>query len=224
MARLYRLDKAVLSIKNNAEKFLNGITANTLDRPQNAFLDVHGKIIATFDQIKIGDDFLIAIERPFYEPLMQHLDKFICLSKAIVQKEDYNVYFDLDGSYQPQGDEFVVAQKKGQLIVTRRNFENNVSTEEFSLFRLKANIPIHGVDYRDELLLNVDEEQFVSYTKGCFLGQEPISKVHNRSKPTWKLVVKSEDEVDEAQKQSLTSKTKDPQTGKILGFIFISNR
>ena len=45
-----RLDKIVLSIKPNAETFLNGLTSNALDAPQNAFLNLHGRIIATFDQ------------------------------------------------------------------------------------------------------------------------------------------------------------------------------
>ena len=46
----------VLSIKGSAAGFLNGITSNTLDAPLNAFLNLHGRIIATFRQKKISDD------------------------------------------------------------------------------------------------------------------------------------------------------------------------
>ncbi|MBP6344212.1 MAG: hypothetical protein KA403_09765, partial [Candidatus Omnitrophica bacterium] len=63
----------------------------------------------------------------------------------------------------------------------------------------------------------------VSYTKGCFLGQEPIAKVHNRSKPTWKLVVRPEDESSPEDQAKMTSKTRDPQSGKIIGFVFVKN-
>ncbi|MFA5059139.1 MAG: hypothetical protein WC676_00730 [Candidatus Omnitrophota bacterium] len=224
MSKLYALDKAVLGVSGNSEKFLNGITSNTLDKPRNAFLAVHGKIIATFDQVKAGDDkFLIVIEHGALQGLLTHLDKFIRLSKAVVQKEDNRVYFDLTESYRGEKGECLIPQKKGQLIITKKDLLSNVSDEEFTLFRLQNNIPVHGVDYKDDLLLNVDEYEFVSYTKGCFLGQELIAKVHNRSKPSWKLVVKFEADGDEGQRQKMTSRIQDPQTKKTMGFVFVPN-
>ena len=57
------------------------------------------------------------------------------------------------------------------------------------------------------MLLNVADEAWVSYTKGCYLGQEIVARVHFRSKPPKKLVVRSEGEADTAL---LTSKVKDP--------------
>jgi hypothetical protein len=56
------------------------------------------------------------------------------------------------------------------------------------------------------------------------LGQEPISKVYNRSKPSWKLVVRFEDDCAPEEKGRMTSKMKDPETGKALGFVFVSNK
>jgi folate-binding Fe-S cluster repair protein YgfZ len=73
-------------------------------------------------------------------------------------------------------------------------------------------------------LLNVSErEDLVSFTKGCFLGQEPISKVHNRSKPTWKLVVKSAEDCPPEERSKMTSQAIDPQTKKTRGFVFVKN-
>jgi len=223
--KIYRLDKTVIGVRNNPVNFLNGISANTIDKPKNAFLDVHGKIIATFDQLKVNDDLvLVIIESKYYEPLMQHLDRYIRLGKAKVAKEDYRVYYDLDGNAPKQDDDYVITQKVGRLLITKQDLSNSISPEEFTLFRLKKNIPVHGVDYHDEMLLNVSEEDFVSFEKGCFLGQEPVSKVHNRSKPTWKLAVKFADECSTEEKEKMTSKIKDSETGKLLGFIFVSNR
>ena len=91
------------------------------------------------------------------------------------------------------------------------------------MFRLKNRIPIQGVDYNDDMVLNVDEHDFVSYTKGCFLGQEPVAKVHNRSKPTWKLAVRYEDELSDEEKAKMTSKILDPQTKRAMGFVFVRN-
>jgi len=231
--KIYRLDKTILSVRNNPVNFLNGISANTIDKPKNVFLDMHGKIIATFDQLKVNDDLVfVIIEAKYYEQLLGHLGRFIRLSKAEVAKEDYRVYYDLDNFivgavHEPplrDGDFFVIPQRAGQLIMTKQDLPNSVSEEEFTLFRLKNCLPIHGIDYHNEMILNVDEEEFISFTKGCFLGQEPVSKVHNRSKPTWKLAVKFEDECNEEEKVKMTSKIKDPETEKLLGFVFVSNR
>lgn len=223
--KLRKLPKVVLSIRNNPSPFLNGITSNTLDKPRNAFLDIRGRIVATFEQTKISDDqFLIVLEEKFFNAVMSHLDKFIRLSKASVEKEDFSVYFDLTGEYKKSQDEFVIPQKKGQLVITRRDYPAQVSHEEFTLFRLKNQLPVQGIDYQDEFLLNVDEEEFVSYTKGCFLGQELVAKVHNRSKPSLKLAVKNEEDCTEEEKNRMTSKMVDPESAKAVGFIFVKNQ
>ncbi len=222
--RFYKLQKVALKISNNPAKFLNGITSNALDRPRSAFVDFHGKIVATFDQLSIdGENHLIVVEEIVLDSLMKHLERYILLSKAIVERQDCKVYFDLDGTYKKNGDAHVIPQRKGQLVLTRENLENTVAAEDFTLFRLQNNIPVQGIEYNNDFLLNVDESEFVSFTKGCFLGQEFLSKVHNRSKPSWKLVAKFEDDCTAEEKQKMTSKTLDPQAQKILGFVFVSN-
>ena len=40
------------------------------------------------------------------------------------------------------------------------------------------------VDDDEELLLNIFPDGYVSYTKGCYLGQEIIARVHYRAKPS----------------------------------------
>jgi folate-binding protein YgfZ len=224
--RIYRLDKSVLILRNNVGQFLNGLSANSLDRLRNAFVNQHGRVIATFDQIKTGEDeFLIVVDSSVQANLTSHIQKFLLLNKTSAGPTDRRVYFDLDNAYKPGNQEYAIPQRAGQMILTLNELEVNVTEDEFTLFRLKNNIPLLGVDYqKDEFLLNVDEHEFVSYTKGCFLGQEPIAKVHNRSQPVRKLVVRAEDQVSDEEKAKMTSKLKDPASGKILGFVFISNR
>lgn len=222
--KLHSLNKAVLRIRNNAERFLNGLTSNALDKPRNAFLNQHGRIIAAFDQVRTGkDEFLIVIEPFAVEALMLHIKKFLMLNKTTAEPAAFNVYFDLDGSFKPSDGEYIIPQKAGQMVITPLKLQADVSQNEFTFFRLKNNIPLHGVDYKDELILNIDEYEHVSYTKGCFLGQEPVAKVHNRSKPTWKLVVNSEEGLTEEEKIKMTSKFLDPRSGKTVGFIFVKN-
>ena len=82
-----------------------------------------------------------------------------------------------------------------------------------------------GIDYQaDEFILNVHEQEYVSYTKGCFLGQEPVAKVHNRAQPSRRLIVQFEDQCSPEDAARMTSKTPDPLSGRFKGFIFVSNK
>lgn len=221
--RLYRCDKSVLSFKNSPSEFLNGITSNTLEAPRNAFLTIHGKIVATFDQLKISDnEFWIAVESSYADALLAHAGRYAKLAKVDIQKLGLHVYFDLDADAPLFESERTIPQKQGRLIISAQPRETNVAPEEFLAFRLEHAIAALGVDYKDDFILNVSEEEFVSYTKGCFLGQEPVSKVHHRSKPTWRLVVKRASDCSEEELKKMTSVfkggTKDAQ-----GFVFEKN-
>ncbi len=207
---LYHLNDVVLAIKGNAQNFLKGLSSNSLESPQNAFLNQHGRIITTFYQHKVTDDeFLIAVPPTVVENLLKHLERYAKLNRTQIQSTPLKAYMDLDTT---------------EVLFKNEGVSSQVSDEEFTFFRLGKGLPMLGVDYHtDEFILNIDEGTYVSYTKGCFLGQEPVAKVHNRSKPTWKLTVKFQDECSPEEKTRMTSKVLDPKTGRTKGFIFVHN-
>lgn len=56
-----------------------------------------------------------------------------------------------------------------------------VGLDALDLLRLEAGIPEYGSDMDENIiLLEAGLERAVSYTKGCFLGQETIAKIHHR--------------------------------------------
>jgi folate-binding protein YgfZ len=220
--KLYQLTKTVMSITRNPSAFLKGITANSLDQPQNAFLTIHGRIVATFDQVNISDDEIwIVVENSFIEPLSQHIDRYARLSGVKIEKRNDLVFYDLESSAALEEADVAISQPAGRLILTSRTLKTNVSDNEFTVFRVQNNLPWLGIDYKDEFLLNVSDDRFVSYTKGCFLGQEPVAKVHNRSKPSWKLLVKEENSCSGDEKTKMTSRAIDPRSGNVIGFVFV---
>ncbi len=223
--KIYQADKAVFIFRNNAVEFLNGLTANAMDKAQNAFVDIHGMIISVFDQLVLNDEeVLTVLERDRVEAVLSHLDRYMRVSGVKVGQKDWNVYFDCVGNTALAEGDYVIPQKKGRLIVTPRQLQPMMSEEDFRLFRVQNNISLQGVDFKaGEFLLNISEEDFVSFTKGCFLGQEPISKVHNRAKPSWKLVVKAEDDCSDEERAKMTSRVSDLSSKKVMGFVLISS-
>ena len=216
--RIYKTTKTVLSVSSNIEKFLPGITSNTLEAPANAFLNIHGRIVATFDQVRIAEDqLLICVESAYVEDLQAHVRKYLILSGSTMETTDYVAYFDLDNEYSIAEDEYCIEQSGGKLIISQKAIESNVSDEEFTGFRLDHNLAQQGLDYTNEMILNVSIDQFTSFTKGCYLGQEPVSKVYNRSKPSWRLEVKEVSECSAEELKKMTS-----QVGA-RGFVFVKN-
>jgi folate-binding protein YgfZ len=163
----------------------------------------------------------VIIEESFGKNLSEHLDRYIKLSRVEVKRLNKHVYFDIAPQAGPAVKGVVVIpQKAGTLVISDDKLKCAVSEEAFTLFRLNNDIPFHGIDYTDDFALNVTGEDIVSFEKGCFLGQEPVSKVHNRSSPTWKLVVKYDNECTQEEKEKMTSQAPDPDSGRILGFVF----
>jgi tRNA-modifying protein YgfZ len=209
--RLFKLPDTVFSIKGNAAGFLNGITSNTLDAPLNAFLSQHGRIIATFRQQRISDDeFLISVPSMAVENLLKHVERYAKLSHVSITPSHQGFFIDLDTA---------------KIVWSAEVHAKDIDDEEFKLFRLDHHIPLMGIDYQaDEFILNVQEYDYVSYTKGCFLGQEPVAKVHNRAQPSRRLIVAFEDQYPPEEAVKMTSKTADPESGRTKGFIFVSNK
>lgn len=224
--KLYKTSKVLWKIKDPSGAFLKGYGANTLDRPRNAFVDIKGKVVATFDQLKIAEEEMaVVLESSVQESLRKHLGKYLPICKAdITEEPSYQIYFDLQGDFPLQEGEWALPQKKGQLLITSRDLESIVSEEEFTLFRLLHEIPIQGIDYDDEMLLNISPTEYTSFTKGCYLGQEVLSRVHFKSKPPRKLVVKKQSDCTPEELERMTSPAKDLETGQIMGFVFAGNK
>lgn len=220
--RLYHCDKLVLRASPNPASLLNGITTNVLGAPQTAFLDVFGKIVVIADQVRVKDDVLLVIERQFLQRFKKHIHQYLLLCDAKLTEEHFFVYWNLDQDYEAGGDEYIIPQKAGQLVLSPDDLACSISDEEFTRFRLKHNLPLQGKDFDQEMALNVGES-FISFTKGCFLGQEVIARVKSRSKPPKKLIVVNDIQCTPDQKKQMTSVSLNPSTGVKQGFLFVGD-
>ena len=86
-------------------------------------------------------------------------------------------------------DLFVPAAAKASLQQTLlARGATRAGSEALEIARLEAGIPREGVDVTDtNILLEAGYEKAVSYTKGCYLGQEIIARIHWRGQPARQL-------------------------------------
>ena len=108
-----------------------------------------------------------------------------------------------------------------------------VGSEARETLRIEAGIPRYGVDMdADTLLLETSLDDAVSFTKGCYLGQETVERIHSRGHVNRKLVglVAEEDTVpapgdpvlvDESPAGRITSAVASPRFGCpiALGYV-----
>lgn len=58
-----------------------------------------------------------------------------------------------------------------------------VGLDAYNVLRLEAGIPEYSIDMDENIIaLEAGLERAISYTKGCYLGQETIAKIHHRGK------------------------------------------
>jgi folate-binding protein YgfZ len=63
-----------------------------------------------------------------------------------------------------------------------------VGAQAQDILRIEAGVPRHGIDFNeDTLLLEVGLENAVSFTKGCYLGQEVVERIRSRGHVNKKL-------------------------------------
>lgn len=63
-----------------------------------------------------------------------------------------------------------------------------VGQAAFEIARIEAGVPREGVDAGEEyIILESELEAAISYTKGCYLGQEVIARIHWRGQPAKRL-------------------------------------
>jgi folate-binding protein YgfZ len=209
------LNRTVFRLYPKGADFLKAYTTNTQDRPRTAFVDLKGRIVATADQLVLSkDESLVAVERPFVAALKVHLKNYLFLTGTEMTETPYSVSFDED----PEAAAEHSLPWLGGKILFSAEVSGEVPGEVFTRFRLERFWPLHGTDYHDEMLLSVGNEEYVSYEKGCYLGQEIIARVHYKGKPPRRLAV-----VDAAARPDLAAGMTSTTVvgGKTLGFAFI---
>jgi folate-binding protein YgfZ len=121
------------------------------------------------------DDFLVATEPELGERVRAELWRSRFAAKAEIELEDHEAWLVLGGEevldVRPPGDE--------------------VGDEEFERWRIESAIPRWGREIDDRVLpAEVGlTETHVSFTKGCYPGQEPIARQHYRGKVNRRLRV-----------------------------------
>ena len=167
----------------DAEDFLQRMLSNDVTAaPCPALLlTPKARLIAPLVVVRREDhDFLLLTEPGLGETVRASLLRARFAAKVEIEPEEHNsvvVFGENDGipsnEFGEAGSELLDAE-----------LEPTVADEELERMRIEAKVPAWGKELDDSILpaeAGLDETH-VSFTKGCYPGQEPIARLHHRGK------------------------------------------
>ena len=152
----------------------NDVAAN--DRCDALLLTPKARIVAPLRVMRRApDDYLLLTEPELGEVVRSQLLRARFASKVEIEPEEHESWLVVGG------DEVLDERPPGE----------EASEEDVELWRIESRIPRWGREL-DETILPAEaglEETHISFTKGCYPGQEPIARQHYRGKVNRKLRV-----------------------------------
>ena len=200
-------DRGVVKVAGeDARNFLNGLVTTDLDRLKpglgrfGALLTPQGKIIVDFLITEVpaghGGGFLIDCPKALAESLATKLKFYKLRAKVTVENLDLGVLAAWDGQPSAQPDLAFTDPRNDALgfrILIPENLKQKLSdligadlvdAAEYEAHRIALGVPRGGLDfmYGDAFPheTNMDRLAGVDFDKGCYVGQEVVSRMQHR--------------------------------------------
>jgi tRNA-modifying protein YgfZ len=165
-----------------AEEFLQRMVSNdvTADDVVDALLlTAKGRVIAPLRIWRRGDgDFLLLTERGLGQAVRSTLLRARFAAKCEIEPEEHTSTIVFGGSAGIPNRDY----GEPAIEVLDENIEPTLEADELERLRVEAGTPAWGKEIDDRILpaeAGLDERA-ISYTKGCYPGQEPIARLHFR--------------------------------------------
>ena len=134
-----------------------------------------------------ADDFLLLTEPSLGEAVAKELTRFRFAAKCTIEPEEHTSTIVLGGTHHRTG------RSRRSTTASRRTSSSTppsptplpAAAEELERLRILARTPAWGRELDDRVLPAEAglEERAISFTKGCYPGQEPIARLHYRGHP-----------------------------------------
>jgi folate-binding protein YgfZ len=157
----------------DAEDFLQRMLSNDVTQaPCDALLlTAKGRIVAPLRVLRRGDeDFLLLTEPGLGEAVRTTLLRARFAAKCEIEPEQHRSVVVWDG-------DFSIAEEK-----VDADAQPTATGDDLERARIEAGVPAWGTEIDDSILpaeAGLDRTH-ISFTKGCYPGQEPVARLHHR--------------------------------------------
>jgi tRNA-modifying protein YgfZ len=200
----YRQKRGLVAVwGKEAVQFLDGLISNdmkTLEDGQQmlaAFPNAQGRLLALVRVLRQGDRFLFETEEATREKAFDNLFRFTFAGDFFVEdlSESYR-YFEVFGTRSEPGAvatgflftsaesiRFFIPADSADAFRDELMAANAVEVPDdvYETLRIENGIPKYGVDMDETTIVpELGLDGLISYTKGCYIGQEIIARIHFR--------------------------------------------
>jgi folate-binding protein YgfZ len=178
-------DRAVISVSGpEAKSFLQGLITNDIGSlaPEMplyaALLTPQGKILFDFLLSEQDGAVLLDCAAASMDPLLRRLTMYRLRAKVdLGRREDLAVLWNPEAAGDPR------LPALGQRTIAARGDENAGDPRDYLLHRLEFGVP-EGADFGSDKMFALDagleELQAISFSKGCYIGQELTARMKHR--------------------------------------------
>ncbi|MFC7290995.1 YgfZ/GcvT domain-containing protein [Hirschia litorea] len=171
----------------DADTFLNGLLTNSMtgmakgEMRYAALLMPQGKIISDLLALRTPVGFLLDVPAQADEALAKRLNMFKLKAKVDVRiRDDLAVYaFVKDGLIDPRN------VNMPRRSIDKKDLWDNKSRRAYDIECIKNGVPEQGKDFGENEVfpadVNMDMLNGVDFKKGCFVGQEVVSRMKRRA-------------------------------------------
>ena len=204
----------------DARDYLQRMVSNDVDALQVGdacpalLLTPKARLIAPLVVWRRGEeDFLLLTEPELGEAVRAQLTRMRLRARCEIEPEAHDslLVFGGDG---------IATDFPGAAEVLDAGLEPTLSDDELELRRIEAGVPRWGRELDDRILpaeAGLDATH-VSFTKGCYPGQEPVARLHHRGHVNRKLQVVELD--DETAVERVTSTATRPD-GSVVALAYV---
>jgi tRNA-modifying protein YgfZ len=190
---LFALERGYVRVSGpEAAEFLERMLSNEVitlepgEARRALLLTAKSRIVAPLTVVREEPEaFLLITEPELAEPAASNLVRARFAAKCEITVERYHGYLKLGSAGGIPNSDYGVEAREGWSAQSV-DASDSASLEEL---RIEAGTPAWGKEL-DETILPAEaglEETHVSFTKGCYPGQEPIARLHYRGRPNRRL-------------------------------------
>ena len=185
------------AIGEDRESFLQGQTTYNVKTIKSgrgnlaAILDLSGKVQFFFYLLNAGDKYFILVDKNYSSNLIEHFEKFIIMDDVIIKRQVSKKAILNLLEYEPSAKEekfFTSIYGIEGIVSFTEKVEHYCDAKELISIVDKFNVhpfqewfPVYQRIINETILYN----EAVDLKKGCFLGQEVVSKIENGRKAAY---------------------------------------
>ena len=155
-----------------------------------SFCNVQGRVIASAFIQERNDQYDLILSSEIIDDLENHLQRYILRSKVIIEQSDEKTFGAYKSDINEDSKECRSLKNDPKRVLTLssqvpESIDNFITSEEWIRCDIENSIAIIYKESTEKFIpqmLNLDILDAVSFSKGCYTGQEVVARVQHRGK------------------------------------------